>query len=349
VRKVVILGAGASAFYDSSRPTWERPPVGADVLTRGKEMGILSDPFFSELVEAAKLFAIERGSSPGTEFQVDIEELLAWIAARFQSHSEAMRLGTRPSEPFDSQLALGEATFFLYELLRVPIAAYAPRDDAYTRLARSYHKEQFGVISLNYDTLFDLAALHTVRGISYTPPVMPGSLPIAKLHGSVNWWNPLGRAVRLGGPGPWNPKNAMRLVWSNVFKMEPPMIGSPDAPKFLSWRDLLPNGENYSEVAIIPPVGVYKDFRKLDIYETVVNWARAMLGSSEEIVLIGTSIRRQDDVLRGLLKPALARKPQLTIVGGVDTVKKAIAEIEPAADVSTAQTYPTFEEYGRTL
>jgi hypothetical protein len=347
--KVVVLGAGASAYFDTRRPSWERPPTGEALLLRGKAMGLLDDPFFAELSEAAVMYAATRPAPSGSEFSVDIEDLLVWVADQFEADSASRLGGTIPRKAFDPQLVLGEATYFLYELLRAPIAAFRSRGDAYTRLAQSFHKQQFAVISLNYDTLFELAANNCKLGISYTQPVPPGSVPVIKLHGSVNWMNPLSRAVRFGGSGPFDPKMAMRLIYSNSFQMEPVQFLPPDDPVAYSWRDLLSDGENYFEVALIPPVGSMKNFQKMAVYQRMVDWSRTLLGSSDELVFIGTSLRAQDQVLRDLLRPALRRRPKITIAGGVNKAKAALVEIEPKADLASAQLFGTFEEYADIL
>jgi hypothetical protein len=348
--RVVILGAGASIGFDSSRPKWEIPPSSTGILERARSLGILDDENFRDLSEGAKQFRASHGPPLNAETETDIEEFLGWLGAEFENNRGPQSQSGAQSQSFNAQAALGQAIYLIYEVLRGPVSAYIPRDDAYARLARSYWTNPFGVISLNYDTLFDIAAQSIVRATAYSGTLCAGILSISKLHGSVNWINSSASSViaRIGGK-PAGRDFAMRMLWSNRFYMRPLMIAAPDAIRIASYRDLVPDSDNLTEVALIPPVGPYKDYGKIKFYKEVEDLAKAMVSRVRDLVIIGTRLRAQDQKLCELVQEALRHKPTVTIVGNRDAVGQRLREMDPSVEISTIAHFEKFEEFARTL
>jgi hypothetical protein len=346
--RVVILGAGASTGFDSSRPKWEVPPTSRSILQRARSMGIFEDDFFRDLRQGAERFRESHGDSISDE--TDIEEFLGWLAAEFDRNRGPKTNTGVESGSFNAQAALGQAVFLIYEVLRGPVSAYIPRDDAYARLARSYWTDPFGVISLNYDTLFDIAAQNIVRAVAYDGTICAGILSIAKLHGSVNWINSSASSIiaRVGGK-PVGRDFAISTLWSNRFHMRRMMIAAPDAIRTASYRDFVPDSDNLTEVALIPPVGLYKDYEKVASFKNAEDLAKALVSRAHHLVIIGTKLRSQDEKLCDLVRKALKQKPAITIVGNRDDVGQRLREIDPSTDTSNIAHFRKFEEYARTL
>jgi hypothetical protein len=348
--RVVVLGAGASTGFDSLRPAWEKPPTTGRLLDRGRSLGILDEPLYEDLIKGLREYARVRGLTPETEKGADVEEFLGWVAQEFEKESEAGPPWKRQARPFDAQAALGQSIYYIYEVLRGSIGTYEPRADAYSRLARSFRRDPFNVVSLNYDTLFDIAVARTIGAIAYAPPVPPGALPMAKLHGSINWLSPFNQAITVRGGGPsFDPRSVIRFIWSNRFQSEEFYILPPDWPRTHSVRDIVPNGERYFEPAIVPPVGSAKDFEKITFFRKTVAFASAMMAAADELVLIGTSLRGQDHVLCDLVKTALANKPKVVAVGNLATLRERLLSIDPSVEASALTHFPAFEDYANEL
>ena len=75
----------------------------------------------------------------------------------------------RKYERLDLQEGLGESWYFTFELLRYYSILYKPKFDSYQRLALHHLQENYSVISLNYDVLFEMAVLNS--NLLYAYPV----------------------------------------------------------------------------------------------------------------------------------------------------------------------------------
>ena len=75
------------------------------------------------------------------------------------------------------------------------------------------------------------------------------------------------------------------------------------------------SGDQYYEPVIIPPIGKNKDYEKVVYFKT--NWEAAgnMVANSNEIILIGVSLREQDTRLRDLLANRAKKGLEATVVG----------------------------------
>lgn len=190
-----LLGAGASYGYadrgnSSSRnnapPEICLPPTTKYLIATGVETGILNQRDYPALYGILQRLIGTSNNLRNTNRDnliFDIEYFFSWIlSGNFKDSREFGYI-------------MGEAFYFLYELMRLPQILHAPHifEDNYTLLAKSYHKEPYSVVTLNYDTLFENALLHNelqpYYGLDY--PNQISGVPYAKIHGSVNWLYPL--------------------------------------------------------------------------------------------------------------------------------------------------------------
>src|SRR5947209_16007447 len=111
----------------------------------------------------------------------DVEKFMEWLAIRFREHRGYESQGRY-------QLAIGQMWYMLYELMCHYCTPNDYTNSNYRKLALQWRREVYGVISLNYDVLFELA-LCSAQGAYYAPTntFQPNAIPIAKVHVSINW------------------------------------------------------------------------------------------------------------------------------------------------------------------
>ena len=259
------------------------------------------------------------------------------------------------------QAALGESWYLMFEVFKKYSMDYRPNYDAYQRLALSHMKESYNLISLNYDVIFELAANSVGTVVLYPPQDtrLTNTLPLidprktinmAKVHGSINWFNSYSRGINLGETNEkgYRLLHKMRgLIYSNRVKMEPILI--VNIPQLLQTeiQDILLSGSKYYEPALLPPIGKYKDYEKVKYFEN--NWkaAEGYVKSASELVFIGTSIRDQDTKLAKLIKDNVEKKIPITLVGSHDAETKLKTLLgEKASNLTFVD---SFEEYANKL
>ena len=343
--KCYLLGAGASYGYDEHLSDAERPPLSNEFFSKGNRLGLFTEDryprLYQALTEYIDLFSVENP---------DIEKFLSWLATDFFRLSKS---GLQIKADFERtiflQCALGESFYFIYDVFRHYSLSYKARFDCYRRLALHYFDEKYTVISLNYDTLFENAILSVNGSFHYLPPRRhPNSIPIAKFHGSINWFNPFGRAIAYGGLKEEAFKTIVCSVFSNRSWMEPMIILHPLVLSGVEIKDLVRSGTDYDEPALIPPLENYKDYEKVERYKEVWSFAESMLRDATELIIIGCSIRREDKKLEEFLLKDFNRNATITIVNRhPEKIRDRLVEIFQAPNIK--EQFYSFGEYIKTL
>ena len=395
-KRCIIIGAGASYGYDSKLINSQKPPLGKDVLSRALERGILVKEKFPCILESLVDYC-EKHQKDNVYFSdVDIEEFLESMATKLESISSTLNLSAPTATSTDIekitaeiqkdfanswkiikssyndgadlnrdlrkaayffQSALGESWFLMFDLFRDYSIAYRPAFDAYQRLALQHLKEDYDLISLNYDVLFELAANASGIAVRY-PDTNPDKLlltnsriiSVAKVHGSVNWFNSYSRTITLGDTNETSYKLLNKVagfIYSNRSQMEPIRIVEPALLRQITMDNILQSGREYYEPALLPPIGGYKDYDKVRYFK--LNWTEAerMIGLADELVFIGTQVRKQDTMLREMLKNKAKAKVDILTVGSKPT-ERDLKEIM-GDKVGTVSAFVDFEEFAKTL
>ncbi len=363
--KCIILGAGASYGYDSTIPEDERPPLGKSVIATAIRKGFLSGGKYRKLSKLIDLYLKAKGLTDQDIGNADIEEVLSW-AAELDSKSGQMSISSVLSNfdrdtltqiPDESRResyyedilhnGIGQVWYLMFELFRYYSVMYRPNFDAYQRLALHRYNEEYSVISLNYDVIFETAVLYSnmiysypsspdlqgsgvYRYFPYPPSIWPDSrrtIYISKIHGSVNWFNPAYHLISVGA----EVTDLYTLIdgvggfpYTNKFE-----IGGPRIPRILAptqliqltLRDLLPDGSQFYEPMLLAPVGNFKDYDKFPYVRRNLDAAGQLLSASDELVLIGTSLRQQDEDLNNLIRANSEKIKKVTIVTPPDYQK----------------------------
>lgn len=238
--RCIIIGAGASYGYDNSLLEQEKPPLVMDFLSRSVRIGALSDWKYPMLFNALVDYTHSYGKDVYFFSDVDIEDFSLYLRDQinrisgfvnsafgypripenletekssierlFFNSLSIIRNDTQKSEnqisDFDRLIkrlkkALGELSYLIFEVLKKYSVAYRPHYDAYQRLALSHYKENYSLISLNYDVIFEAAALSVGMKPVYVHQdiknddvslqfIDPRStIRLIKPHGSINWF-----------------------------------------------------------------------------------------------------------------------------------------------------------------
>ena len=292
------------------------------------------------------------------QFQQDFEGTINKIKEEIQKIEDPNWKLRRVASQLQS--ALGESWYLMFEVFKKYSFSYRPNYDAYQRLALSHMKEGYNLISLNYDVIFELAASTVGIGVQYPPQNTepPNTLPLvdprriinmAKVHGSINWFNSYSRGINLGTRerGYRLLHKISGLIYSNRVQSEPILIVNFPQLMQTEIQDILLSGSKYYEPALLPPVGNYKDYEKVKYFEN--NWkaAEGYVKSASELVVIGTSIRDQDTKLRQLINDNVVKEIPITIVGSHDAETKIKTLLGSKA--SNLTFVDSFEEYANKL
>lgn len=322
ISKGYFLGAGASYGHNENLQEPDRPPLAEQVFAAGWKKGILSSDDFEPLFQWLVRFLDDRGKLAGSrheELQCDVELVLSQLEETFQQHAhDLMMSGPQVSPPTassrDPQTVLSLCYYFLYELFRKYTNSFDPSESNYTKLAKMYSEEQFGVISLNYDAMFEKAIKHANRDFAYLPEdSQPDRIPIAKLHGSINLANDFGSAVSFDTD---DFVDKVRHVHSNIARTGDVLQLDFDILEKWDYRELVFGSDSHLEPAIIPPLEKYKNYDKIAIYPKIWEFAETILNKIDELVIIGTSLTIQDQQLLELLNNCLADDVHITVVCG---------------------------------
>ena len=395
-RKCIIIGAGASFGYDNSLIEKERPPLGRDLLSRSLEIGALAEwkypKLFSTLIDYSRKF--QRDSSHFSD--IDVEEFLEYLAKELENINGKLNAGNPVPTPEQTrqfiaelnkdfkgtidkineaipkdqdpnyelrhvaagiQSAIGESWYLMFEVFRKYSLSYRSRFDAYQRLALSHLQEQYDLISLNYDIIFETAASYAGMLTMYpqTQMNLPLSDPrkiinVAKVHGSINWFNGYSKGISLGNTKERGYQLLHKIsgfLYSNRVQIEPLVIINQAQLHQIDIQDILISGSKYYEPALLPPVGNYKDYDKVKDFKA--NWVAATnyVNGASELVIIGTKLREQDTKLRRMIVDNVSKPIRVTVVGSSEAesnVKKLLG-----SKISELEVIKNFEEYSRQL
>ncbi len=346
MKKCYIFGAGASYGYDETLPRESRPPLTKEFFTKGHQLDIFTRKAFPDLYDSLEEY-LKTTTSELSDLRCDIEEFLQYLATKFNDRS---LIRTDSSRILCLQRALSQSSYFIYELFRHYMLCYTPsRYDNYRRLALHFDNLKYNVITLNYDTLFEEA----IRGVNFNVQYFsrsrcPRDVPIAKLHGSINFMNPFGRGIAYGGRGGDDFLEIIGSVYSNSVHTDQMVILSPTEIKDTSYKGLVRSGRDYYEPALIPPLGGYKDYEKVKEYQRIWEFAESMLREASELVIIGCSVRPQDQKLSELLEKTVRPDITVTVVDNNScAVEEKLKTIFHSAQFK--HSFKSFEEYTRTL
>ena len=337
-------------------------PLTNQIFESGYKLGILTSTTYPRMWERLMYFQQTVLKNPKAEpAEIDVEQFLSWLVDNFDesikvlseaSQQRAMNPTLR-SEQFrrvaSYQGALGESWYFLFEVMKGFSDSYRSNFDAYQKLALYRLREPYSVIILNYDTLFEAAILSVGLSFQYLPPYPVGSIPIAKVHGSINWLNPAGRGIAFSGIERSKIFECITsAIYSNTIKVENPQIVDPRLLFRIKLADLFRSGTDYHIPIIIPPLGGHKDFSASDLYQATWNSAEGMLKDTSELVLIGTSLREQDKRLCYAIGRNLRNGTKVVAVRSKEA-KQRLDKILPWTITDPIKEYESFEHYSKSL
>jgi len=346
--KCYILGAGASYGYDENILPELRPPLTEEFFVKGVQL--LGEERYKRLRSSLGEYLKINGAVPDfsnpNSLKIDIERFLSWLSEEFHNQSNSTTLEFERNNFF--QGALSECFFYIYDILRYYSLSYKPRFDSYRRLALHYHDSKYTVITLNYDVLFE-AAINSV-GVQYhyfAGAHHPKSIPIAKIHGSINWINPLKGGIAYGG-AETTFSTIITPIFSNKFYVGQMMVLPIGALRDIEALDFVRSGFDYDEPALIPPLANYKDYEKVSKYKEIWDFAASILREASELVVLGCSLRKEDIKFCELLSGAVRDSVDVTVVDrNAERVVERLRSI--LRNPNVRNTFNSFVSYSKTL
>jgi len=319
----------------------DRPPLTSEIFEKGYKLGIFAKDRFPRLYETLTLwFKEERGVDPPEPFkEVDAEEFLTWLVMKDDQG------GTLFGK------ALSQSWYYIFDIFNHYSSAYARDHDAYRALADHHKREPYNAISLNYDTIFEMAILKAGMNYNYFPPSKSGAIPLAKVHGSINWHNRDNPAIGVTGPGLATLAGLFEFVstfvYSNVMISAPPKIHDPRSLVGADFSMMLRSGIDFDEPIVIPPMAA-KDFEKSPLYKDSWDYAEQMISQATELVLIGTTLRLADERLCEVITRNLRPGTKIIAVRGMEKIQRTLSKLlswEPKIQGG----YSGFSEYAHSL
>ncbi|MBI2219057.1 MAG: hypothetical protein HYU51_17360 [Candidatus Rokubacteria bacterium] len=193
---------------------------------------------------------------------------------------------------------------------RTPVGSGIP--DVYLRFAKQLQGTDV-VISFNWDCLLEAALSQVGRFYSYS--FEGNAVPLAKLHGSIDW--------RLGLPDtlslPWQP------VGFDDGLMQTPIHSCSELRLLNAW-----NGAGRGPLGEIQPLIVLPGYGKaFDVRQLAWLWYKPefAFGSTHDVFIIGLSLSRDDFIIRSLF---LHNLPYVTSMSGVPGRSIYIINPDPA-------------------
>jgi hypothetical protein len=342
MEKCFLLGAGASFGYKNSfSNNREQPPSSFDFFSRGSELNLLNAESFPNLNTIVDRYVSEHNIE---HMNADIESIMTYAI-------EELNMGN-----------YGQLTYYIYTLFRHYSKTYNSRGlDNYQRLAKHYRNERYSVISLNYDVIFEQALESRGLTPNYNYQYSRHQVPIAKLHGSINAVNKMPYDyLKFGSEFHDIVDNMYSTEINNILvdrggeTLERPDTSymTVDQVNKIDHRELLFRSNDHLQIILAPPVGknklnsegtthVYTELKR------VKNYAEEMIADAEELVIIGSSIRENDDDLRTLINENLDEEAKVTLVVGGDSDDVEERIDHPSTNIDNTGMY--FGEYALTL
>lgn len=321
--KCFLLGAGASLGYSETRTGVDRPPSSTEFFSKGEQLGLLDDPNYieiSELLDEYNSFLDDRivretglyGLSGCAE--PDIERVMIY------------------QQEYSDRGSPGLLAYYIYDLLRYYSWSYdyTVEEDNYQLLARHYRDSPFFVISLNYDILFERAMRPQGFWPVYRLEKENWKIPIAKIHGSINMVNRINRSFpfkfgdeTFSGIAAQMYRFSLQNTTMNEFKTL-----TQNAINYYVSEDLLLRTPYYHQLSLIPPTGMDKSYTFTRQLAEQQRLAASMLSRSDELVVVGSQVRPEDELLHELIRKNLDSSARITLAVGSEPerVRNNIAE-----------------------
>ncbi|SEO96021.1 hypothetical protein SAMN04487948_1093 [Halogranum amylolyticum] len=329
--KCYLLGAGASLGNNPSKPDNLSPPSSYEFFTKGRKYQILPSDDFPDLCNAIQKHIgtnqpIESLSESALE--IEIENFLGDLAERHESKRDKK-----------AQAALSQSYYFIYELLRTCSSFHYPEleRDFYQELAKEFKRNRYSIISLNYDNLLENSMLAEGLGCNYGFKRMTNdgrNVPIAKVHGSINWFNYLTKNIAFGKSGDFIDviRSVHGTIVTNNFsdgERQSLRVKPPSELQEIPYRELAKARDELYEPALVPPISSYKIYNKNSDYKNAWNFASSMLEHASELVVIGSSVRSQDDKLCSIIEDGVSSNIDVTLAVGESTldVKERLTDL----------------------
>ena len=257
------------------------------------------------------------------------------------------------------QSCLGESWYLMYEIFNHYSSLYKSSLNNYQKLAESHIKEPYNVISLNYDLIFETAIESVNLYYQYLYEIKEKSsiprnkyIDTAKVHGSINWLNPMSEILKLGtdkGKGFELLRVISGFPYSNRLQTGDVITLCPKVSIKKNMDSLLRSGDSYDEPILLPPIGRYKDYNKYPMITVMWEKARLMIEEASDLVFIGTSLREEDTKLRETLRNNSYNVQNIKIVGGGERLKAALKRLLSNSENIQFQCFKDFSEYAKTL
>jgi hypothetical protein len=317
-------------------------------------LGLLSSDYYPRLCDRLKYYIenVKTTAYDERTIELDAEEFIDWAY-----HIADRPVITTDSSSFSNRLlyagAIGEAWYFVWDIVRHFSVAHNPHSNNYQRIIESFPDNPFTVITTNYDTLFESIAVQ--KGFTYDyllsekASFEKNEIPIAKIHGSINWLNKFDSLASFGGVS--GVKKLLEKVAPVIHSNKTwSQLRIPSALEICNYSlsSLLRSGMDYDEPVIIPPLGNNKDFEKNAEYKRVWNMAEGYLKRCSDLVIIGSSLRPEDKRFCEAIASNVKTNTKLT---GVNRNRAPVTRLAQMLRVEEDKIdfCPSFEEYTETL
>jgi len=358
--KVYLLGAGASYGYDENLPKNRWPPLTDDLFVAGTHRGILTAERYPNLVQELINYLNAQGRHASiaipSSLKVDVETFLSWLDREFRRFAANAKVQRTDSDTSSRQWvvtnALGECRYFIYELLSLYSLEYQRDGNCYQKLALSIkgNGSRCAIVTLNYDTLPETAFESEEVSFHYLPNASKEahSLPLAKLHGSINWGNPRGGAIAFGNVAEEELFcKIVMYIHSNAGIVGGGQISLVKAG---TRENLIHSGTDYYEPVVIPPFSLYKveDYARFPILRDVWIFGENLIRSASELVIVGCKLREEDEQLCQMLQSAMTDSMRVTLVSPSHAeIEQRLKKLEIKTPIVSR--YCRFVEYVHTL
>ncbi len=323
--KIFIFGAGASKGSQGQvdNPSFVSPLT--DELFDDEYRGYATYGQYEILSKAELSKCAEESKNNGSVEQ--------WLTQRWNNINNFTQLRTQSAE----KIFFGRLTFYIWQLLQAVSTQTYNSSNAYTVLMEKLRisDQPFGLISFNYDTLLDRAAIE-VFGETFTSIDDYYNFPYIKPHGSVNWI--LGK--RDGDPN--TPPEAQldigikidtavkHMLTGSALSLNTLRVLGPRQPTLSNLTFMINVFSNqYFYPLIFMPLSS-KLYPFVDGFsETIIQRSKELIKKATEIYLIGYNAK--DDIIKDILLEAPAPTP-LHIVknGSAEQTMEEVLHLAPS-------------------
>lgn len=364
--KVCLVGAGASYGYgtrdENSLSDVFCPPISDGIFIRGIRLGILSEDEFPFLYKSLQIrLDTEEKLEELNEnrLKIDIEEFLVWVIESsgggvnpdVVNYPPEMRPSNFSRESYVLGMSIGEIYRFIYDFFRLFSLLYSPQlfVDNYRDLVKSTKSDEICYISLNYDVLLEMAL--SFESVPYVSTIRQPGTPVLKPHGSIDQLYP--NAMQASRPlfhhGRSQGNTIVSPIDGGTYREKRMQITLKEVITHPYWR-LPPSRHPFDKLpqvdfmpAVVPPFGDNKE-RHLFGLNTIWEEIETVLRQTDELIIIGCSLRPQDKLLRKSLKENLKDSIVAHIVCGRQS-EKIESEFENWYTDPSCHVYGYFHQY----